>query len=69
MSLSDWFRRLFSSGSEPAADDAEADARQFAAAEETSAGGIAPGLPGTPAAAEAADAEIASEEAPPDPAP
>lgn len=80
MSLSDWFRRLFSSrpaaaeppvppGEEPVPSDArEADIGP-AAEMETSAGGLAPGVPGTPAAAEAAEAEIASQEAPPDPAP
>jgi hypothetical protein len=69
MSLGDWFRRLFSSPTEPATDDAEGDVSQMATAPEATAGGLGPGRPGTPAAAEAAQAEIEAEEAPPDPAP
>jgi len=70
MSLGDWFKRLFSSSTGPAEPD-EAEAEVDAAAEGavTTAGGMGPGMPGTPAAAEAAEAELESEEAPPDRAP
>lgn len=61
MSLSNWFKRLFSSG------DDELDLKAAAEGTETSGGGVGPGIPGTPAAAEAAEAEIEAEEPPPDP--
>lgn len=60
MSLGNWFKRLFSSG------DDQSGIKAAAEGTETSAGGVGPGLPGTPAAAEAAEAEIEAEEPPPD---
>jgi hypothetical protein len=63
MSLGDWLRRLFSPS------DPEADVKAAAEGAKTSAGGFGPGIPGTPAAAEAAEAEIESEEPPLDPDP
>jgi hypothetical protein len=60
MSVLNWFKRLFSSG------DDEPDVKAAAEGTETSPGGIGPGIPGTPAAAEAAEAEIEAEEPPPD---
>jgi hypothetical protein len=64
MSFTDLFKRLFSSSSERAPD--VDDVRETTVEMETDAGGVAPGLPGTPAAAEAAEAEIEAEEAPPE---
>ena len=75
MSLGDWFKRLFSSPTEAEekdeaeADEAEAEVDLAAEGWDTTAGGMGPGMPGTPAAAEAAEAEIESEEAPRDRAP
>jgi hypothetical protein len=77
MSLSDWFRRMFSSHSETdeeaaamheeygAQDEGEADVRRM---ETTAGGAVMPGIYGS-AGAEAAEAEIESEEGPRDPAP
>ncbi len=83
MSLGDWLRRRFSPPAEPAGEDAALQAEAGARGEgepdlgrtpggqtePTAGGGVAPGRPGTPAAAEAAEAEIESQEPPPDPAP
>jgi hypothetical protein len=64
MSVVDWFRRLFSStGRAPDVDEV----REATVEMETTGGGIGPGIPGTTAAADAAEAEVESEEAPPDP--
>jgi hypothetical protein len=80
MSIGDWFRRLFSSGrhsgdGDPAnSEDLETVdehrveiglEQESAGLTEGSAGGMGPGRPGTPAATEAAQAEIASQEPPP----
>jgi hypothetical protein len=78
VSLGDWFRRLFSSPAESAEEDAalheeygatEEDAPDVPPGQPTIGGGLGPGVPGLPAAGEAAEAEIESEEAPPDQAP
>ncbi len=79
MGLGDWFRRMFSSGSERAEkaaamhegfgapDEGEVDLKRV---EETGGGGGTSGLRfGASEAAEAAEDDLASEEAPPDPAP
>jgi hypothetical protein len=65
MSVVDWFRRLFSPSTERAPDIEEV--RESTVEMETIGGGIGPGIPGTTAAAEVAEAEIETEEAPPDP--
>ncbi|HZD87559.1 MAG TPA: hypothetical protein VE088_06095 [Gaiellaceae bacterium] len=79
MSLVEWLRRRFSSPAELAeADKALHDEYGTPSGEEdaveqadqpgaTAPGGLGPSLPGTPAAAEAAEAEIEAEEAPRDP--
>jgi hypothetical protein len=67
MSVVEWFRRLFSPSTEQAPDIEEV--REATVEMETIGGGIGPGIPGTPAAAEAAEAEIETEEAPPGPGP
>ena len=50
-------------------DQSQSDARPATATGNLTSGGMAPGRPGTPAADEAAGAEIGAQEAPPDPAP
>ena len=80
VSIGDWFRRLFSPGThtdggDPADSEVETleehrvdlglTEHEAAGATEASAGGMGPGRPGTPAAAETAEAEIASQEPPP----
>jgi hypothetical protein len=70
MSLGDWFKRLFSSSAGATAPgEAEAEVDVAAEGAVTTTGGMGPGMPGTPAAAEAAEAELKSEEAPPDQTP
>lgn len=83
MSLGGWFRRRFSSPTTAAAEDAaleeefgappdvdEANVDRMADPKDATApGGLAPGLPATPAAAEAAEGEIAAQEPPPPPGP
>jgi hypothetical protein len=77
MSIGDWFRRLFSSGGETSEeetalheeygtpDEAESDLHGM---EELSGGAVMPGRAASEGA-EAAEADLASEEAPPDPNP